>query len=112
MTGNGQYDGTGPQLVPGQYGFTGAPGTAPDRQPPPDDFEVPGELSGIPNVGVQMALSDQVGYGEGLSSTQPGQTGTSAISPGPADGYTDTGAGDGRAVIDSATRYSWQQEAG
>lgn len=90
---------------------TGAPGSAGDRTPPPGS-EVPGAQSGIPGVGVTMALSDQSGPGESLATTQPGQVATSVISPGPEDSYTDTGAGGGHPVMDSSHRYPWQQQPG
>lgn len=43
--------------------------------------------------------------------TQPGQSETTAISPGPQPGYVDTNSGRGRVMTNELDRYPWQQGA-
>jgi hypothetical protein len=92
---------------------TGAPGSQGDRTVPPDAGE-PAGLSGLPGSGMIMpAALHGGGPGQGTSTSQPGQTAASVISPGPAADYTSPGPRPGRSVVEGGpNRYSWQQPAG
>lgn len=88
---------------------SGAPGSAGDRSSP-GTVPLTGS-SGLPGVGTVMPVGSQADPGTGTVN-QPGQTAESVISPGPAQDYADTGAGGGRARVDSGRRFDWQQSPG
>jgi hypothetical protein len=88
---------------------TGAAGSTGDRTPPPDE-DVPAGQSGLPGVGTELPLTVQAGLGSSASTSQPGQTAASVISPGPAQDYADTGAGQGS--TDHWARRDYQQAPG
>lgn len=99
-----------PDPFPGiSAGTSSAPGSAGPRTSPPDDH-APGGMAGIPGVGTPMALGDQAGTGHTTSTSQAGQTSTSAISPGPASDYTSAGPEPNR--TDHFERFPWQQSPG
>jgi hypothetical protein len=96
-----------------------ATGSAPSRTPSPDN-SVSGISSGIPGVGTVLPLSSQANGAEGASPQQPGQNDATVISPGSdasrtytasADGYVNSGAGDGHNFADQH-RYDWQSKPG
>jgi hypothetical protein len=63
--------------------------------------------SGIPGVGTVTPLAGQADPGS-AGVNQPGQNDASVIAPGPAQGYTSTGAGQGHNI--ASDRYEWQQK--
>jgi len=76
---------------------TGASGSYPSSPDVSPGAAVPSGDSGIPGVGTTVPLSSQAGPGHSTSTAPPGTTATSAISPGPYEGYVSTGAGGGNA---------------
>lgn len=94
------------EIFPGiGAGFSNAPGSAGDRRID-ESVPVPSGSSGVPNVGTEVPLSEQVGPGEGTSTAQPGQNyGFQSGDP----GYTQTGAGHGSG--EHYPRRPGQQEA-
>jgi hypothetical protein len=88
---------------------TGAPGSQGDRTSPPDD-DTPAGISGLPSIGTIMPVRLQTSMGEGTSTSQPGQTSSSVISPGPAEDYTSKGPMPDRGHVDHWHRYDWQEQ--
>ena len=66
-----------------------------------------GQIIGRPGSGTAQPLS--AGPGESASTSLPGQTAVSVISPGPAEGYISTGA-TGTGHADHWPRYDWQSQ--
>jgi cytochrome c1 len=69
---------------------------------------VPGASSQVPASRPTVTVT--AGDTSGMSDDLPAHA--SQIMPGPAPDYLSTGAGGGRARVDSSGRYPWQQPAG
>lgn len=109
MTGVANGDGTPARDL---FGYplpagTGAAGSTAPRTLPPDRDLPAGQWSGRPGSGTAQPLS--AGPGESASTSLPGQTAVSIISPGPAEGYISTGA-TGTDHADHWPRYDWQSQ--
>ena len=109
MAGVANGDGDMPaEFFPGiRWAGTLSPGSRASRTPPPDTA-VPDGDSGIPGTGTALHLSYMVGPGESMSTSQPGQTDGSEISPGEDGQYADSGARSGSDNADHFHRYTWQ----
>lgn len=88
-----------------------APGSVPSRTPAPDRG-APDSDSGAPGMGTPMNLRDQAVDSRNASPQTPGQNDPSVISPGPAEGYVDSGARSGHEHTDAWPRFSWQASPG